>query len=308
MILVAGGTGRLGTQVVRLLTQRGLQVRILTRDPDRARHLAGDRVEIVPGDVRDRGALEHAAAGAGTVVSAIQGFAGPGDGSPRSVDLQGNSNLIRAARAAGVDHFVLVSVRGAAPDHPMELFRMKHAAEQELRSSSLSWTIVRATTFMETWAALIGEPLLKTGKTRIFGRGTNPINFVSVHDVARFIELAVVDARLRAQGVDVGGPDNLTMEQVVQTIETVTGRSGAVGHVPRPMMRVMATLARPVKPALARQIQAAVVMDTHDFSFDASETARAYPSIVPTALSEMIRREYAKETETRSSTSDGGPD
>ena len=46
---------------------------------------------------------------------------------------------------------------------------------------------------METWAKLVGEPLIKTGKTRIFGRGDNPINFVSVYDVARFVARAVVD-------------------------------------------------------------------------------------------------------------------
>src|SRR5215208_272632 len=57
MILIAGGTGTLGTQVVRLLTARGLEVRILTRDPARAEHLRGGLVEIVSGDVQDARAV-----------------------------------------------------------------------------------------------------------------------------------------------------------------------------------------------------------------------------------------------------------
>lgn len=293
MILIAGGTGTLGTQVVRLLTADRFEVRVLTRDPARARSLEGDLVEIVSGDVRDLRAVERAASDARTVISAIHGFAGTGDLNPRTVDGEGNSNLIRAARTGGADHFILVSVQGAAPDHQMELFRMKYQAEQELKASGLAWTIIRPTAYMETWAELIGRPLIETGKTRIFGRGDNPINFVSAHDVARFVELAVIEPEMRGLTVEVGGPENLSMKQVAQTFEGVTGRSGKKSHVPLPMMRLMSVLMRPVNPTLARQIQAGVVMDTKDMTFDSSDTRNRYPSIPPTSLSEVVRRNYA---------------
>jgi uncharacterized protein YbjT (DUF2867 family) len=243
------------------------------------------------GDVRNLRAVERAADGAQTVISAIQGFAGVAAVGPQAVDRQGNSNLIHAARA-GAEHFILVSIQGVAPDHPMELFRMKYLAEQEVKASGLAWTIIRPTAYMETWGALIGEPLLKTGKTRIFGRGNNPINFVSVHDVARFVELAVVDPAMRGELVEVGGPENLSMRQVAQTFETVSGKVGKKSHVPLPMMRLMSVLMRPVNPTLARQAQAGIVMDTHDFSFDPSETSRRYPSISLTSLAEVVRRDY----------------
>jgi uncharacterized protein YbjT (DUF2867 family) len=291
-ILIAGGTGILGTRVVRLLTARGQTVRVLTRDPARARHLAGDGVEIVPGDVREPGTLADALAGADTAISAIHGFSGAGGDSPRSVDGGGNANLIRAASASGAGHFILVSVQGAAPDHPMELFRMKHRAEEVLRASGLAWTIIRPTASMQTWATMIGEPLLKTGKTRLFGRGRNPINFVSADDVAAFVVLAVTDPTMRGEAIDVGGPEDLTMEEVVRTFERETGKTGTVSRVPLPMMRAMAVLLRPVKPTIARQIQAGVVMDTRDMTFDAGETMRRYPSVVPTRLAEVVRRDY----------------
>ena len=118
MILIAGGTGTLGTQVVRLLTARGLEVRILTRDPARAQHLRGGLVEVVPGDVRDARAVQRAAAGAQTVVSAIQGFAGAAPAGPQAVDRTGNSNLIEAAKAGAAEHFILVSIQGVAPAIP----------------------------------------------------------------------------------------------------------------------------------------------------------------------------------------------
>jgi hypothetical protein len=53
---------------------------------------------------------------------------------------------------------------------------------------------------------------------------------------------------------------------------------------------------RPVNPTLARQIHAGVVMDTHDFSFDPSETERRYPSIPLTSLAEVVRRDYVAST------------
>jgi uncharacterized protein YbjT (DUF2867 family) len=293
MILIAGGTGTLGSQVVGLLRARGLEVRVLTRDPSRVRHLRGDLVEVVPGDVLDPQAVERAMSGARTVVSAIQGFSGSGDYNPRTVDQQGNSNLIQAARAGGAEHFILVSIHGAAPDHPMELLRMKYLAEQELRSSGLAWTIVRPTAYMETWATLIGKPLLETGRTRIFGRGNNPINFVSAHDVARFVELAVVDPTMRGELIEVGGPENLSMNQFAKTFEAVTGKPGKESHVPLPTMRLMAVLMRPVNATLARQIQAGIVMDTHDMSFDPSDLDRRYPSIPLTSLAEVVKRDYA---------------
>lgn len=293
-ILIAGGTGVLGTRVVPLLTARGLAVRILTRDPARARHLVGDRVEIISGDVREPGTLVQAMEGVQAVVSAIQGFSGTGGDNPQTVDGEGNSNLIQAARAAGVEHFILVSVQGAAPDHPMELFRMKYRAEQELRASGLDWTIIRPTASMETWAALIGEPLVKTGKTRLFGRGANPINFVAADDVAAFVTLAVTDPAMRGVVVEVGGPENLTMEQFARAFAPATGEAGKVSPVPLPMMRLMAVLLRPIKPTIARQIQAGVVMDTRDMTFDPAETTRRYPSIMPTSLADVVRRNYGE--------------
>lgn len=291
MILIAGGTGTLGREVVRRLRDRGLPLRVLTRDPSRAEALPAE-VEVVVGDVRDPAAVARAMAGVETVVSAIQGFAGPGEVSPETVDWQGNHNMIQHAVERGVDSFVLLSVQGASADHPMSLMRMKARAEQELAASSLSWTIIRPTAYMETWVTLLAQPLAETGKTRIFGRGRNPINYVSAHDVAQFVELAVTDPGLRGKVIEVGGPENLTAREVVARFQQVTGVRGQVSAVPLSLMRVMSVVMRPIKPALARQITAGVVMDTHDLRFDPQPQRDAFPHVHLTPLAEMIRRDY----------------
>lgn len=292
MILIAGGSGTLGRRVVRLLRGQGASVRILTRDPARAADLAAAGAEIAIGDVRDAESVARAMPGVQTVISAIQGFSGTGGDSPQTVDWEGNRTLIRAAREAGIEHFILVSVQGAASEHPMELFRTKYRAEQELQASGLGWTIIRPTASMETWATLIGMPLLQTGRTRLFGRGSNPINFVAADDVARFVALAASDPALRGEVVEVGGPENLTFRQFAETFQTATGKEGKIAHVPLPLMRALAVLLRPVNPTIARQISAAIVMDTRDMTFDATATALRYPAIVPTPLAQVVARDY----------------
>src|SRR6266508_3401310 len=158
MILVAGGTGTLGTRLVRLLSDRGVEVRVLTRDPARAAHLP-HTVQILTGDLREPAAVAAAVRGCSTVVSAVHGFVGPGKPSPESIDRDANLALIQAAATAGVEHLVLVSGLGVAADHPMSLYRAKFAAEQALRASGLRWTIIRPSAYLETWIGVTGAKL-----------------------------------------------------------------------------------------------------------------------------------------------------
>jgi uncharacterized protein YbjT (DUF2867 family) len=291
MILVAGGTGHLGAELVPLLVGHGLAVRVLTRDAGRARQVLGGTVELAEGDVRDPRSLLAALQDVDAVVSAVTGF-GPGGAGPRPIDHQGNLNLINAAQSAGAGHFVLLSMAGAAPDHPMELARRKHLAEEVLKASQLDWTILRPTAFMELWAGIIGDPIIRTGKTVVFGRGNNPVNFISTGDIARFVELALRDPRLRHQVIEIGGPENLTFNQVVQAVESASGRKAAVRHVPVPVMRVASKLMRPFKPDLAGMIQAGVVTDTRDMTFDPVGLRRDYSEIELTHMTDVVRRGF----------------
>jgi uncharacterized protein YbjT (DUF2867 family) len=291
--LLVGGTGHLGPGLIRLLTASGRRLRVLTRDPARARAVVGDGVDLVAGDVRDPASLTGALGGATTVISAFSGFGDPKGPGPQVVDRDGNIALIRAARSAGVEHFVLLSVTQASPDHPMELMRSKYAAEQELKASGLAWTIIRPALYMQTWLHTAADPLVDTGRTRVFGRGENPLNLVSADDVAHIVELALVDPGLRGATLEIGGPENVSMNQLLATVERVTGRPGRVDHVPLTVLRLMSTLLRPFRPALAGLMRAAVVMDTRDMSFDASTTARRFPSITPTPLEAVVHELYA---------------
>jgi uncharacterized protein YbjT (DUF2867 family) len=295
MILVAGGTGHLGIELVPLLTSRDIPVRILTRDPDRARQRLGETPQFAKGDARSPNTLEAALKGVDAVVSAMTGF-GPGAPGPRAVDYEGNLNLIRAAETAGVRRVVLVSIHGATADHAMELWRMKHRAEEALQASGLDWVIVRPNAFMELWAELVGGPIFKNGKATVFGRGDNPINFNSAVDVARFVELALFDPGLSRTILSVGGPENLTLNQLVGQIERAAGRKAAVKHVPVPIMRLMSLVMRPLKPDVAAMIQGGIAFDTVDMTFDASDLRRRFPQIELTRMADVLARQGAATT------------
>jgi NADH dehydrogenase len=292
MILVAGGTGNLGRELVPHLISHGSAVRVLTRDLDRARQRLGEAPEVVVGDVRNHQTLAAALDGVDAVVSAMTGF-GPGAQGPRAVDYEGNLNLISAAEAAGVRRFVLVSMYGAAADHPTELARMKYRAEEALQASQLEWVIVRPNAFMELWADIAGGPIIKEGKATVFGRGDNPINFNSVKDVALFIELALIDPGLSRTILTVGGPENLTFNQLVGEIEHVAGRKAVVRHVPLAMMRLLSLVVRPFKPDLAGMIGAGIAFDTVDMTTDTADLRRRFPQIELTRLADVLGRQRA---------------
>ena len=160
----------------------------------------------------------------------------------------------------------------------MELFRAKYDAEQHLRASSVRWTIVRAAAFVELWAEIMT-------KAPVFGRGENPINFVSVNDVAAVVERAVTDTGLRGQLIEVGGPQNITFNELAALLQQTGGRPAKVRHVPRWLLRSMAPF--------TRQARAAIAMDTTDMTFDpvAAHNVLADQPLtdIQTALSQAIK-------------------
>jgi uncharacterized protein YbjT (DUF2867 family) len=288
MILVAGGSGRLGTLLVQRLVARGTAVRVLTRARARAAHFANLPVEIVEGDVRGVSDVQRAMDGASVVVSAIHGFTGPRGVSPASVDRDGNRHLVDAAARAGAA-VILVSVVGATPDSPMELFRMKHAAEQHLRASAAHWTIVRSTAFLETWIDVLAHTANRAGRVVVFGKGDNPINFVAVSDVALVVDRAIADPNTRGQTIEIGGPENITLSRLASAIQPA-GPAVPSPHVPRAVLQAMSLLLRPFWPERARQGAAAVALDTMNLRFDPSAILARYPDLTLTSCADILAR------------------
>jgi NADH dehydrogenase len=279
VIVVIGGTGRLGRLVAAQLLEVGETVRVVAR---KAPDLEVPGAEFVAADVRHPQTLVPALVGADVVVSAMHGMDPAAGQSPAEVDRDGNLNLIAAARQAGVD-IVLLSVVDAATTHPMELFRMKAAAEDALRAGPDDWTIVRASAFAEGWSDILRGTAGRNGVPKVFGRGENPINFVAVHDVAVAVLRAARDETLRGQVIDVGG-DDLTLTQLAQL---ATGQA-RVSRIPRAALRVMGLLLARIRPAQARLARTALLMDTLDMRFDAGPSRATRPWLPRTAVAQTL--------------------
>ena len=289
MILLVGASGRLGSVVAELLLAQGKAVRAMTRTPLNLTHLKQQGTEVVSGDLRDPASLLLACQGVEQVVAAAHALDGKGDNNPHTVDDAGNRRLIDAAKAAGVHHFIFVSILGVGPDAPLEFFRIKYRTEEYLRASGLNFTILRPGAYMELWAQLIGQPILAQGKATIFGRGNNPINFVAVEDIARFVSIALDDSRARNTVIEVGGPENLTMNQLAEIFERASGRQAKKRHIPLPLMRAISILMQPINPTMSRLIRNGIYMDTAKLHYETTATARAF-GVKPTPFEEIARR------------------
>lgn len=291
MFLIVGGTGALGSAVARLLLQRGHQVRIMTRDLQRATALKKLGAEVVQGDLRNKASLARACARVDGILAAAHSIMGRGAEASSKVDALGHKWLINAAQEAGVKHFVYTSAFGVSPTHPSEFYRIKHEVEQYLQHSGLAHTILRPTAFMESHAhMLIGQPILETGKVSLFGRGENPRNFVAAQDVAQFAVMALTLPQMAGEIIEIGGPENWTNMEVVRLYERLSGKQAKVSHVPLAMLRLMAPVVRPFHPGLSQVMASSIWFDTTDQTFNPRPTLRKYP-IPLTRLEEWVEKQ-----------------
>ena len=145
---VAGATGETGRRIVQELIARNIPVRALVRDIEKARGILSPEAELVVGDVLQPESLT-AALGDSTVVLVATGAKPSFDPTgPYTVDFEGTKNLVDAAKAKGIEHFILVSsLCTSRLFHPLNLFWLillwKKQAEEYIQKSGLTYTIVR---------------------------------------------------------------------------------------------------------------------------------------------------------------------
>lgn len=255
MILVAGGTGFVGGAIVSELCKRGKKVAVLTRDPGRHKERFPNlNVALLKGDVRDPATLAGAMPGVEAVIGCQQFPNSPMEDRARrytfeDIDAKGTENLVRAATLAGsVKRYVYLSGAGASPDADRHWFQMKWRAETAVRDSGFAFTIfrpswvygpedralnrfLRISRFLP-FVPLIGNP------------GEQRLQPVFVEDVARAVAEALEKKAADGQTFEIGGPEVLTMSQVVRTALDVAGRKRALLPAPREVVKAAASLLR----------------------------------------------------------------
>jgi len=241
MILVAGATGRLGSEIVRRLINRGEKVRALVRatsDHEKIAALKALGAETFTGNLRDRASLNGACSGIETVISTVSmiGTAQPGD-SFQDTDAEGSISLIEAAKTDGAKHFIFVSFDASRfPETP--LTAAKKRVESHLREGGIDYTILQPPPYMESWLGpmLFGDP--STGQVKIFGKGEGHIPYISFADVAEVAVRAVKLPSARNATITFGGPEAITQREAVSMFEQAMGKPLTVTAVPQEVLEM----------------------------------------------------------------------
>ena len=236
MILVAGSTGALGTEIVQRLRAQDRPVRALVRSSSaiaKVAHLRDLGAEIAMGDLTDRGSLDRACAGVATVISTVTMIStAQQHDSFADTDAEGTKRLIDAARAAGARQFLFVSFNADDPMPDSPLVSAKRAVERHLRASGLTWTILRPGLFMEVWLGPMLFADLDAGTAKIYGRGDLGVRYVATCDVAEVAVRALDASSARNAVIAFGGPDAITQREAVHIFEEAFGKTLALTEVP----------------------------------------------------------------------------
>ncbi|HEY3059278.1 MAG TPA: SDR family oxidoreductase [Chloroflexota bacterium] len=292
MVLVVGATGLVGGMITRRLLEQGRDVRILVRPNSHYQPLVAAGAKPVEGDLKDRSSLVAVCEGVDRLITTASAGSRGGADTPDSVDLQGNCHLIDAARAAGVQQFIFVSTIGADEASPVPLLRAKAQAEEYLRRSGLTYTILASHTLMDLLLRLvIGDPARLGKPVTLVGEGRRQHSFVAARDLAAFAAAVVGHPAALDRRLMIGGPRPVSLREVVSTYEQVLGRSIPI-QVAAPG-ELLPNL--PPVPGLAEVVTSMVgALDMLDFPIDMAETARTF-DVRLTPLEEWVRADVASD-------------
>jgi NAD(P)H dehydrogenase (quinone) len=235
MILVSGASGNVGGVVVRELLQAGAAIRALTRDPGRvARSLP--QVDVVAGDFGDASSLAAALTG----VQQLFFVCLPEAGAAR---LAKHDNLLAAARQAGVEHVVYLSLLGAAAASPIPQARWHADTEQKLRTSGMAWTILRPSLYAQSLLGTAG--VLEAGRLQA-PAGEGRVAFIDRSDIGRVAAACLLDERHHGQTYALTGPAALSWHEVAAALAQLQGRRIVYDEVaPEPFAQQLRSLGRP---------------------------------------------------------------
>ncbi len=220
-ILLTGGRGRLGRELIPRLEAAGYTVRVMSRQAAGADQLSG--TEWAQADLESGAGLAEALAGADGVVHAASHVM------KRQVDVDGTGRLLEEARRVGVEQFVYISIVGI-DQIDFGYYKNKLAAEQLIEDSGLPWTILRATQF-HSFVDLILRSFTRLPLAFI------PRNWgfqsIAEADVADQL-LAAVQGGPAGRLPDIGGPEVLSVDEMTRTWLAAQGKRQAIVHLPVP--------------------------------------------------------------------------
>lgn len=254
MINVTGGSGYVGSHIIKKLVEIGKPTRALVRSRQQAEkegRLEDLDIEIVEGDVTSPESLVKAFQGGEVIVHTVAIAIEKAAGSYEKINAQGTANVLQAARSVEIKRFINISQLGADPTLPYRFLASKGLAQQYVANSNLDWTAFRPSViwgpedeFANTFAKL--APITPI----IFPIVDAHARFqpVWVGDVATAVVQAIDDPQTIGKEYELGGPEVLTLDEIERrTLEAVNARRLMIPF-PRFLLNVIVTLMEKVFP------------------------------------------------------------
>ena len=289
-VLVVGGTGHLGGQVVDALQQRGKQVRALVRPTSEASKLEAKGVEVVRGDMLDKRSLAAAMSGVDAVVSTAAGYTRRNKNATE-IDTVGQANLAEAAADTDVRRFVLTSILTCDLTPQVSHFWHKKLAEDALERYEVPFVALRPGAFLDMVTQMGGDPFAKK-RLMWFGTASVPLTFVLASDLARYLAEAV-DADVQdGERIDIGWQRPVSMHDIAEIASRLLGEQIKVRAVPTVLVKALTTAVGLVVPGVADMGAMLAWFETGKYVADTTRQEQVFGH-VPTpeeAVSDFARR------------------
>lgn len=215
-VAIVGGTGFVGSHLVPQVLKAGHEVRVVGRGMRPTTLPPG--LSCTSGDVVSGEGLEAAFHSADVVVNLVAVIRERGLQTFDAVNAQGTANVVDAASRAGVKRLVQLSAIGADPDPNFPYLISKWRGEQAVIASSLEWVIVRSSTIFgkgDGFFTLLAKAISLPAPFLIIpGDGAAVFQPIDADDVGRCLLAAIEDSQRARQLYEIGGPDQVTLEQI----------------------------------------------------------------------------------------------
>jgi uncharacterized protein YbjT (DUF2867 family) len=254
MIFVTGGTGFIGQALIRHLVEAGHPVRMLIRPSKKTPRLpVGIPVGVAVTSLSDERGLRAAMVGVDTVYH-LAGVERRGvNENLIETDIQGTRTVLRAAVNAGVKRFFFISHLGADRASAFPVLKSKAIAEEHIRRSGIDYTIMRtAVIFGPNDGFTTGLAQLSRGLPFIFltpGDGQTLIQPLWIEDLVTCLTWALDDEQTRNRIYEIGGPEFLTLREVVSTVMRKIGVKRTIVPIAPPLLRAITVILEYFLPA-----------------------------------------------------------
>ena len=231
MILLTGVTGKTGGATAQALLGKGVPLRAIARNADKAAPLKAAGIELVVGDVSDPAVLAKALSGVDKALMIMPN-------GERQLELE--KQFIDAAKKAGVKHLVKMSSMEAVADAKAPIPKIHYAAGQYLAASGLAWTLLKPNFFMQNFLGSAGT-IKEQGKFFLpMAEGRTVM--ADVRDIGAVAAEVLTGSGHAGKSYEITGPEVLSFADAAERFTRVLGRKVEYVHVPMPAYRQ--TLAR----------------------------------------------------------------